>query len=133
MSNEDIIDQDIIREFIDDMKHKLANLEDLIGSLTPNQVDKSSVDEIFRSLHTIKGTSSIFGYMKIKSLAHVMEDILMMIRDGNINITESLVCDFLSGLDCLSHIVTNIQKSGEELESENGYRDCLERISSYIP
>ena len=104
----------------------LVEAEDIIQSLNTNlsqlQVMSTSsqdlhpdiVSELFGSIHTLKGMSSILGFTKIATLSHKLEDLLDNLRFGQIKITDNMVDTLSEGIDTITRLLTNISDKGKE-------------------
>ena len=44
---------------------------------------QTAIDEIFRSIHTLKGASASMGFSEMERLCHTMEDVFQLIRSGS--------------------------------------------------
>lgn len=62
---------------------------------------REQLDTVFRSMHTIKGSSRLLGFGAIGRLAHTMEHILGAIRDGTHSFNRALIDDMLKSSDAL--------------------------------
>ncbi|MDD2364759.1 MAG: chemotaxis protein CheA [Desulfuromonadaceae bacterium] len=75
--------------------------------------DPDVVNGIFRSFHTLKGTSGIFPeYLSITTLTHAAESLMDLIRNGKVNIDSELTDLFLAVLDQVGLWLEHIEKSG---------------------
>jgi two-component system chemotaxis sensor kinase CheA len=72
------------------------------------------VGEIFRSVHTIKGTTGFLGFSRLEKLAHAGEHLLGSLREGRLAVTEELISGLLRLLDGLRAILTLIEETGGE-------------------
>src|SRR5208337_3570708 len=52
--------------------------------------DQNAIDEIFRSIHTLKGSSASMGFADMERLCHTMEDVFQLIRNGSTEMSEDL-------------------------------------------
>ena len=104
---------DEMREIIDDF---LVEADELIESLdtsfvqlesTPKDLDL--LNEIFRAVHTVKGTSSFLGFDQVTSLSHKMEDILNKLRKAELTVTATTMDVLLEGLDILKVLLDNVR------------------------
>jgi len=122
-----IEDIEIVRSFIEESLDHLQNIEEKILSLeTDFNID--TVNDIFRSMHTMKGTSSYCGFNKIRELSHSLESVLNELREGNISIDQELIDILLEGSDMLLEMITNLNKAVSELPvSEESFEiGCFE-------
>lgn len=101
MSNMNSIYEEEVAELLEKLESSLLLLE-----ITPS--DQELVEEIFRSMHTIKGSSSMFGYENIASFVHNLESIYDYIRSGDLTVTTALIGVTLKSLDHIKKIVLDI-------------------------
>lgn len=90
-----------------------------------------SINEIFRIMHTIKGSAAMMSFNNISSLAHSIEDLLYFIRDSKpaeINHT-ALIDIILSGMDFIKNEIKKIE-AGES--SENNPKVIIEETSAFL-
>ncbi|MEN6617159.1 MAG: Hpt domain-containing protein, partial [Syntrophorhabdus sp.] len=85
--------QEIIEEFVAESGELMDNVIQDIVVIEKNQ-DEEIVNGIFRAVHTIKGTSSFLGFNALSQLAHKAEDVLGVIRKGEMA-TDQAVADIL--------------------------------------
>ena len=84
---ESISDKDEMREIIEEFiveANELAEkaIQDVVA--IENNPDEELINSIFRAVHTIKGTSSFLGFDTLSTLSHKLEDVLGMVRKGNL-------------------------------------------------
>jgi two-component system chemotaxis sensor kinase CheA len=72
------------------------------------------VGEIFRSVHTIKGTTGFLGFERLEKLAHAGEHLLGSLREGKLAVTSDLISGLLRLMDGLRAILTLIEAMGSE-------------------
>ena len=66
--------------FFDEFKNKLIILENSLMDVQNNDYNKEDINEIFRAIHTIKGTSDLLGIFDVVSICHKAEDLLEYVR-----------------------------------------------------
>jgi len=94
------------RENLDTIAQALLTLEEY--------EDRETIDEIFRSAHTIKGASASMGYLKLEKLCHSMEDVFDLIRNGKLKVSASLTDLFLACTDQIDDILESIEGGGDD-------------------
>jgi len=72
------------------------------------------VGEVFRAVHTIKGTTGFLGFSRLEKLAHAGEHLLGSLREGRLTVTEELISGLLRLLDGLRDILALIEETGAE-------------------
>lgn len=101
-------DDEMLQELVLESFDHLGVLEPLLleWEQAPETADNDQINEAFRCLHTIKGGFGFFGMQNIKTLSHVMESLMMEVRDGKRSLTAEMVellitaSDVLKGLIC---------------------------------
>src|SRR4030095_9087634 len=72
---------EIIRDFLIESHEGLDQLDKALLSLDQEPTDSETLNGVFRTTHTIKGTCGFFGFSKLESVAHVGESLLALLRD----------------------------------------------------
>lgn len=105
---------DLISEFITETSESLALLDQELVKLEQNPNDKAILGNIFRLVHTIKGTCGFLGLPRLESVAHAGENVLGKIRDGAIIVTPEAITLVLAALDTIKTIMDYLAENGEE-------------------
>ncbi|RZU43365.1 chemotaxis protein CheA [Edaphobacter modestus] len=106
---------DLTQEFIAESQDGLDRMERCLTELeTRPQDSQQLVGEIFRAVHTIKGTTGFLGFNRLEKLAHAGEYLLGSLREGRLAVTEELISGLLRLLDGLRAILTLIEETGGE-------------------
>ncbi|MCA9643623.1 MAG: chemotaxis protein CheA, partial [Myxococcales bacterium] len=99
------LDPDMIGAFLDECNERLEGLSERLLELESRGNDRELVSELFRDLHTLKGSSAFAGLKKMNRVAHLAEDLIGELRDGKREITRGLIDVLLETLDVLRMIV----------------------------
>lgn len=106
---------DLTQEFIAESQDGLDRMERCLTELeTRPQDSQQLVGEIFRAVHTIKGTTGFLGFNRLEKLAHAGEHLLGSLREGRLAVTGELISGLLQLLDGLRAILTLIEETGGE-------------------
>ncbi|MFZ5644110.1 MAG: chemotaxis protein CheW [Bacillota bacterium] len=101
-----------IKDFVEEASMHVDEVERGLLSLCGEMdVDKEIINDIFRNVHSIKGTASFFSLKNIVELSHVMENLLGEIRNGSKEINRELVDGLLSANDCLRAMIADVENS----------------------
>ncbi|MBN1983588.1 MAG: chemotaxis protein CheA, partial [Chitinivibrionales bacterium] len=105
----------LIEEFIIESLEHITSVEDDFLSLEKhhNDPDKTIINKIFRSIHTIKGSAGFFGLNNINALSHRMETILTLLRDDKVKPDRRIIDLLLEGVDSLHALLNSIEHSDE--------------------
>jgi len=96
-------EDEIFNNFILEMGERLQDLEDNLAELD-QAFEADLINALFRSVHTIKGGASFFGLSKIQGLSHEFEDLLMKIREGDLDFDKAMMPAFFAGCDSLKEM-----------------------------
>jgi two-component system, chemotaxis family, sensor kinase CheA len=121
---------ELMREFIIESQDGLDCMERCLTELEDRPRDGELLADIFRSVHTIKGTTGFLGFTRLEVLSHAGENLLGMLRDGALTANADVVNALLELVDGLRAILQSIEASGEE---GNGSDDAiLGRLESLL-
>lgn len=110
---------DLTREFLIESQEGLDRMERCLTDLEERPQDRELLSDIFRSVHTIKGTTGFLGFKRLEKLAHTGENLLGLLRDGKLVATPPIITGLLELLDGLRGILKNVEESGGEGEDED--------------
>jgi two-component system chemotaxis sensor kinase CheA len=105
---------DAFVEFLSETEENLELFERKIVELESSTDDSSIVNEIFRAVHTIKGTAGFFGFDKIQTLGHAGENVLGGLRDKSLTLSAPITSALLETCDMLRTFTESIKRSGDE-------------------
>jgi two-component system chemotaxis sensor kinase CheA len=108
--------EDLTKEFIAESQEGLERMELCLTELEKRPDDSELVAEIFRAVHTIKGTTGFLGFGRLERLAHAGESLLGALRDGKLAVTSELISGLLELMDGLRKILQTIEARGTEGE-----------------
>ncbi len=89
----------------EEAKVLLVELEALLPSLEENPEDQERIDQVFRAIHTIEGSGSMFGFYDVSAFIHHVEIVYHLVRDGRIPVTGDLVDLTHAALDQIKSMV----------------------------
>ncbi|MBF0452100.1 MAG: chemotaxis protein CheA [Candidatus Magnetomorum sp.] len=119
-----------LKELLSEIENALMRVDEMVGAGdTPGPDD---LNEIFRNLHTIKGTCSFFEMNITRSLSHKMEDLLDLFRQGKGDINAAHVQLLFDGVDCLNKIAESIRANEPETNFEIEATGLKEKILTII-
>src|SRR5271168_4926638 len=89
-------------------------MERCLTELEMRPDDSGLLGEIFRAVHTIKGTTGFLGFDRLEKLAHAGEHLLGSLRDGRLAVSSDLISGLLRLMDGLRAILVLIEETGSE-------------------
>ncbi len=105
---------DLTREFLIESQEGLDRMERCLTELEERPQDTGLLADIFRSVHTIKGTTGFLGFKRLEKLAHAGENLLGQLRDGKVTATAEVITALLKLLDGLREMLKTIEAQGGE-------------------
>ena len=110
---------DLLSEFLTETSESLAVLDVELVKFEQDPSDTEILGNIFRLVHTIKGTCGFLGLPRLESVAHAGENVLGKFRDGVIDVSPEAVTMILKCLDCIRELLGELEETGEEPEGED--------------
>ena len=105
---------DLTREFLIESQEGLDRMERCLTELEEWPQETALLAEIFRSVHTIKGTTGFLGYKRLEKLAHAGENLLGQLRDGRVQAGAEVITALLKLLDGLRELLRTIEAEDNE-------------------
>lgn len=105
------------KEFIAEAEELLSESQRLVLEIQDTyrtDLNPDTINALFRSMHTLKGLSGLFGDRGITDLSHALESFLDEVRLGKIGVTDEAVSFFLKNLDILRALVDGIVEEKEQ-------------------
>jgi two-component system chemotaxis sensor kinase CheA len=120
-------DNDIVKDFLVESYENLDRLDrDLVG-LEKNPKDTAALAGVFRTIHTIKGTCGFLGFGKLEKVAHVGENLLTRLRDGQLTLNPDRTTALLGMVDAVRQMLREIEHSGQD--GDNDYPELRENLT----
>lgn len=106
-----------------------------LGALAEGRADDDTVNALFRAIHSIKGGGGAFGFDRLVALAHVMETLLDLLRDGALPVDARLTGLLLRGTDMLADLLAaerdgTILPPGVETELAQAFAQAAEHAGA---
>ena len=122
-------DSDIVQDFLVESYENLDRLDRELVGLEKNPHDRDALASVFRSIHTIKGTCGFLGFNKLEKVAHVGENLLTRLRDGQLTLNPELTTALLGMVDAVRQMLKEIQSTGQDGEVDYPeLRETLTRL-----
>jgi len=122
---------EIISEFIIEAEESLDKLDPLFVEIEAKGHDKDILNEIFRSMHTIKGAAGFLRFQSLVDVAHGAENILKKLREGEISVTRQLMDVILKSVDMLRLLLQHISlRDGKEEDTSPVLKELDEALKN---
>ena len=118
---------DIVREFLVESNENLDQLDRDLVTLEKDPTAREVLASIFRTIHTIKGTSGFLGFSRLESVTHVGENLLSSLRDGRLLLNAEITSALLAMVDAVRQMLVNIETTGQE--GEGDYTSLIETLT----
>ncbi|MGA7558567.1 MAG: chemotaxis protein CheW [Terriglobales bacterium] len=120
---------DIVKEFLVESYENLDRLDQDLLQLERNPNDREILASVFRTIHTIKGTSGFLNFNQLGAVTHVGESLLGLLRDGQKALDRDITNALLAMVDTVRQILASIEATGGEGErNDDGLISRLTRL-----
>ena len=118
---------DLLSEFLTETNENLDVIDVELVTLEKNPDNPELIDNIFRLVHTIKGTCGFLGFSKLESLTHVGENLLSRLREGELTLNPTIASALLKMVDAVRQILGSIES--EKNQGNVDYGSLIEVLS----
>ncbi|GII06112.1 chemotaxis protein CheW [Planobispora takensis] len=105
---------DIIQEFLVESHENLDQLDRDLVALEQDPGSREMLSSIFRTIHTIKGTSGFLAFHRLETLTHAGESLLSRLRDGAQQMNPASADALLAMVDTVRTLLGSIEETGGE-------------------
>ncbi|WP_432502193.1 chemotaxis protein CheA [Kineococcus arenarius] len=109
---------EIVQEFLVESYENLDQLDSDLVALEQQPGSRELLASVFRTIHTIKGTSGFLAFSRLESVAHVGENLLARLRDGQLVMTPVTTDVLLRMVDTIRALLSSIEENGAEASVE---------------
>ena len=110
---------DLLREFLTETGESLGTLDVELVRFERDSSDANILGNIFRLMHTIKGTCGFLGLPRLGAIAHAGENVLGKFRDGELPVTPEAVTLILHCIDHIRQLLAELETVGSEPEGND--------------
>jgi two-component system, chemotaxis family, sensor kinase CheA len=116
---------DLLREFLTETSESLDTVDNQLVRFEQDPNNAKILDNIFRLVHTIKGTCGFLGLPRLEALAHAGETLMGKFRDG-MPVTSEAVSLILASIDRIKEILAGLEAT--EAEPEGTDQDLIDPL-----
>src|SRR6266849_576039 len=120
---------DLLREFLTETSESLETVDNQLVRFEQDPNNAKILDNIFRLVHTIKGTCGFLGLPRLEALAHAGETLMGKFRDG-MPVTADAVTLILSSIDRIKEILGGLEAT--ETEPEGTDQDLIVKLQEMV-
>jgi two-component system chemotaxis sensor kinase CheA len=120
---------DLLREFLTETNESLDTVDNQLVRFEQDPNNAKILDNIFRLVHTIKGTCGFLGLPRLEALAHAAETLMGKFRDG-LPVTGEAVTLILTTIDRIKEILGGLEAA--ETEPEGVDQDLIDELHQMV-
>tara|TARA_B100000809_G_C15131018_1_gene528406 strand:+ start:598 stop:2802 length:2205 start_codon:yes stop_codon:yes gene_type:complete len=121
--------------FAEESSELLQQSEYILLKLEDKPDSDELINDLFRTIHTIKGSAGLFGFDDVVSFTHVAESVMDQLRDKEISLDEELMSLLLDSRDQISQLVDHVLSNAElpisDILRETG-EELLIKLKRYL-
>ncbi|WP_253841659.1 chemotaxis protein CheW [Actinokineospora globicatena] len=109
---------DVVQEFLVESYENLDQLDQDLVALERDPTARDRLASVFRTIHTIKGTSGFLAFAKLEQVTHAGESLLARLRDGAQTLDRRGADVLLRVVDVVRALLAQIERDGQEGDTE---------------
>lgn len=121
---------ELVGEFLVESHENLDQLDRDLVELESDPASAELLSRVFRTLHTLKGTSGLLGFGTLESVTHVGESLLSRLRDSKMALTPQVTTALLEMVDAVRVLLDHIEEAGDE--GPEDYADLVDRLGAVL-
>jgi two-component system, chemotaxis family, sensor kinase CheA len=106
--------KEVLRDFLVESHDNLEVLETSLVKLEQTPGDEDLLNAIFRTIHTVKGSSGFLGFGNLEAVSHAAENLLSDLRTGRITFDAEINTALFSAIDYLRKQLVSVENDGSE-------------------
>lgn len=130
--NDLTMDPELLAGFLDETRDQLAEVQAQLVAIESASDRSPIIQAIFRAAHSIKGNSSFFGFLRAKTLAHTLENLLDALRSGRLAVDSEIISTLLAGFDVLGGMFERIRANAPEVDDPLALDALQARITAQV-
>ncbi|HTT20573.1 MAG TPA: chemotaxis protein CheA [Candidatus Binatia bacterium] len=123
-------DEAIVKEFLVESYENLDRLDQDLVVLEKNPANRDTLASIFRTIHTIKGTSGFLAFNRLEALTHAGENLLARLRDGVLKLNPEITTALLAMVDAVREMLKSIEETGKEGDRQD--KELIARLTTLL-
>ena len=119
--------EDFRKLFYEEAQELLSKLEEALMLLEDEPKNKELINEVFRIMHSLKGSGAMFGFTNLSSFTHELETLYDQIRNNKLNLSDDIINFTMNAIDHIKELL-NDDKSPELITKTSKQKDILNGI-----
>src|SRR3954465_3303425 len=118
------------KRFVEDALDLLNELDEGLLQLEANPQASAPLEQVFRTMHTIKGGANMFGFENIGELAHNLETLYDLVRQGKMQVNDGLISITLHAFDKVRDLLK--EKDASRIANADVLKDHLKTAIDFL-
>src|SRR3954465_7344543 len=118
------------KRFVEDALDLLNELDEGLLQLEANPQASAPLEQVFRTMHTIKGGANMFGFENVGKLAHNLETLYDLIRQGKMQVNDGLISVTLHAFDKVRDLFR--EKDAVKITNAESLKDHLNIVTQFL-
>ncbi len=106
--------QEILNDFLAESSEMLEALDQHFVKLEAEPTNADLLNEIFRCMHSMKGSAGFLGFTRLVEVAHQGESLLNKLRQGEMGVSPFIIDIILEAVDAVKLLHADIRETGED-------------------
>ncbi len=133
--------KEILNDFLAESSEMLEALDQHFVKLETEPSNTELLNEIFRCMHSMKGSAGFLGFTHLVEVAHQAESLLNKLRQGEMSVSPFIIDIILEAVDAVKMLQSDIRDTGEDSHVETTLivnklaltMDCADDLKLSIP
>jgi two-component system chemotaxis sensor kinase CheA len=104
--------------FFSETDELLRAAEESLLALESEPESASDIEQVFRSVHTMKSGAAMVGFMGISEYSHLVENLLERLRSQKLAVSNNLITFLLDAVDFIRSMVDQVSQGEAEVDPE---------------
>ncbi|HXF93711.1 MAG TPA: chemotaxis protein CheA [Nitrospiraceae bacterium] len=106
--------QDILNDFLAESQEMIDTLDQRFVALEADPANAELLNDIFRAMHSMKGSAGFLGFTRIVDITHRAENVLNKLRQGEMKVLPEVVTVILEAVDTIKLLMAAVRESGTD-------------------
>lgn len=116
--------------FVEDVTKLLDEMERDLMKLEKETANSKFIESVFRHMHTLKGTSSMYGFENVSNFTHRIESMHEFVREGKLDVTSDVIQISFLAADFIRKLIKDDDKVS--VENEQIYNVIIQSVNQLI-
>ncbi len=123
-------DLEIVEAFLEESRESVDRLDQDLVVLETRPGDPELLAQVYRSIHTIKGTCGFLGFHRLEALTHAGEDVLDALRSGKLVLDADITTSLLRLIDAVRTVLDRVEATGND--GDDNYRELIAALAAHL-